>query len=88
MNKLFDVVVGQSCSCHYMEFCHHGPHINTVVRADSIEQIKNIMGLCDIRYSMRTRPRYAWRCRWIEEQESIDLDQLAALSDDLKERFE
>jgi hypothetical protein len=48
-----------------------------VVKAESAQQIKNIMGLCSIRYYIG-----------VTEQSPIDLDQLAAMADEVKERFE
>ena len=76
MNKLFNVIVGESCDCHYLNYCPHGPYINSVVRAESAEQIRNIMGLHATRYDVH-----------VKEQTTIDLDQLAAEADDLKDRF-
>lgn len=73
--KIFTVVVSELCSCHYMEFCHHGPYLSEDVAADSKEQIKNMLALPD-KFDV-----------WIKEQEPIDLDQLAALADEVNEQY-
>jgi hypothetical protein len=70
---LYDVVVGLNCSCHDMAYCPHGPLISTVVRADSVAQIENILAL---------PPKFDV---WVKKQSAINLDQLAAMADDVKD---
>ena len=78
--KLFSVVIGIRCDCHDMVFiCHHGPYINSIVKANSESQIKNI-----IEYETLI-PKFDV---FIEELNPDCLDVLAFEVDEMRETYD